>query len=235
MDPRFDFAADALRLRGVPRQVAYFVTAVFLIGGVLTAGLDLADAGRWDPATLQSWTLVPQTLAMFGLLLLGRWRRSKSFAVLGILIGLIVIEEAFHVLNPVSAWLARIAQIENTWTTVRLGLLNGVLIYGLVAVLGVTLLVVSHWHGSPAERKVVRNLAIMLFVAGFFGGPIATISNFGNTRSWLFVEECGEAVVFAVMVGYVAGLVAHARRSVTSSASSGLQLHRRRGRGPARP
>jgi hypothetical protein len=219
-DTRLDFARDALKLRGNARQVALFVTALFLVGGLLAAGLDLADADRWDPATLQTWTLLPQTLAAGGLFLLGRWRSSLSFTVMGVLIALIVIEEAFHVLNPVSAWLAEVAQIENSWTTVRLGLLNGVLIYGFVALLGVALLVVSHYQGSPAERRVVRHLALLLVVGGIFGGPISTISYFGDIRVWMFVEECGEAIVFAVMVGYVAGLVALTRRVATASPSA---------------
>lgn len=227
IDTRLDFARDALKLRGEPRQVALFVAALFVLGGLLAAGLDLADPDRWDPATLQTWTLLPQTLAAAGLLLLGRWRSSLSFTVMGVLIVLIVIEEAFHVLNPVSAWLAELAQIENTWTTVRLGLLNGVLIYGFVALLGLALLVVSHYQGSPAERRVVRNLALLLVVGGIFGGPISTLSYFGDIRVWMFVEECGETIVFAVMAGYVAGLVAVTRRAVTSSPSASRLAARR--------
>jgi hypothetical protein len=216
IDHRLDFAADAMKLRGNSRQVMTFVTAVFLVGAILAAGLDLTDADRWDPATLQSWTLVPQVFVVVGLFILGRWRRSRSFAVLGVLIALIVIEEAFHVLNPVSAWLAAITGIEETWTDVRLGLLNGVLIYGFVAVVGGTLLIASHWRGSPAERRVVRNIALILLVGGIFGGPISTASNWGDVRTWMFVEECGETAAFAVMAGYVAGLLVASRRRSSS-------------------
>lgn len=201
----------------MPRQVAWFVAAFFLVGAVVAAGVDLVDAERWDAATLQSWTLVSQALAAIGMLELGRLHSSFSFAVLGILIGLIVIEEAFHVLNPISAWFAEVAQIENTWTTVRLGLLNGLLIYGFVAVLGITMLVVSHYHGSPAEQRVIRNLALLLFVGGVFGGPISTAGNWGDIRMWMFVEECGEAIVFAAIAGYVGGLVALTRSDPTAS------------------
>jgi fluoride ion exporter CrcB/FEX len=132
--------------------------------------------------------------------------------VLASFIGLIVIEEAFHVLNPVSAWLAELVGIENSWSTVRLSLLNGLLIYGVVAAVGVTLLVISHWRGSLAERRVVRNLAVLLFVAGFFGGPVSTIATFDYDVRLAFLEELGEALVFALVVGYVAGLVALSRR-----------------------
>ena len=153
LDPRLDFAADALKLRGSSRQVMTFVAALFVVGGVLAAGLDLADSDGWDPATLQSWTLVAQMLAAIGLFVLGRWRHSLSFTVLGVLIALIVVEEAFHVLNPVSEWLADVADIENRWNTVRLSVLNGVLIYSFVALIGVALLLVSHWRGRTRHAR----------------------------------------------------------------------------------
>lgn len=220
VDPRLDFAADALKLRGASREVATFVAAVFVVGGILTAGLDYADADLYDPTTLQGWTLLAQTLAAVGLFLLARWRRSVSFAVLGVLISLIVIEEAFHVLNPVSDWLAGVADIENQWNTVRLSVLNGALIYGFVFVIGVSLLLFSHWRGSPAERRVVRNIAILLLIGGIFGGPISTASYWTEeTRRVVFIEEVGETLVFAGIVGYVAGLVVLSRRRAESLSS----------------
>jgi hypothetical protein len=213
VDPRLDFARDALKLDESSRQVLTFVAAVFVGGGILTAGLDFTEANRQDPTTLQGWTLLSQTLAAVGLFVLARWRRSVSFAVLGLLITLIVIEEAFHVLNPVEEWLAAVAGIENRWNTVRLGVLNGALIYGFVALIGVSLLLVSHWHGSPAERRVVRNIAILLLIGGIFGGPISTSAYWTeDIRRVVFVEEVGETLVFAVMVGYIAGLLALLRR-----------------------
>ena len=168
--------------------------------------------------------MLSQTLAAVGLFVLGRWRRSVSFAVLGVLISLVVIEEAFHVLNPVSEWLADVADIENRWNTVRLGVLNGALIYGFVAVVGVSLLLVSHWHGSPAERRVVRNIALLLLIGGIFGGPISTAAYWTeDVRRVVFVEEVGETLVFAAMVGYVAGLVVFTRWGENpSSAGSGV-------------
>lgn len=213
VDPRLDFAADALKLRGPSREVVTFVTVVFIGGGLLTAGMDFSDADVYDPTTLQGWTLIAQALAAVGLFVLARWRRSVSFAVLGFLISLIVIEEAFHVLNPVSDWLAGVANIENRWNTVRLSVLNGALIYGFVAIIGVSLLVISHRRGSPAERRVVRNIAILLLVGGIFGGPISTTSYWTDeTRRVMFIEEVGETLVFAVIAGYVAGLVVLSKR-----------------------
>jgi hypothetical protein len=207
-----------------------FVTAVFVAGGILAAALDLADADRWDATTLQAWTLLAQALVAVGLFLLGRWRRSVSFALLGVLIALIVVEEAFHVLNPVSAWLSDVANIENRWNTFRLSVLNGALIYGFVAVIGVALLLFSHWHGSPAERRVVRNIAVLLFVGGLFGGPVSTASYWtDDPRRIIFIEEVGENMVFAVMVGYVSALLVFARRR-RSSATPVIRHRRVRGR-----
>mgnify|MGYP001825301006 CR=1 FL=1 len=233
IDPRLDFAGDALKLRGSSRHVMTYVAAIFVLGGVLAAALDLADSDRWDPANLQAWTLVSQTLSAAGLFMLGRLRKSRSFVVLSFLISLVVIEEAFHVLNPVSAWLADLFDIENKWNTVRLSVLNGALIYGFVALIGVTLLLVSHWHGTPAERRVVRNIAIMLFIGGIFGGPISTASYWTDeTRRVLFVEEVGETLAFAVMVAYVAALVAQTGRSRGAARS---RIRRRPTRGRGRP
>lgn len=212
------------RLRGTSRQVAGFVAAVFATGAVLAVAVDLHSSPGWDSPVLQAWTLVPQTLAAVGLLVLARTRGSTAFMVLAGLISLVVIEEAFHVLNPVAAWLAEIARWANEWSEVRISVLNGVLIYGLVAMVGFALLAASHWSGSMTERPIVRNLAVLLLAGGFFGGPISTLSTMGNRRRWIFVEEFGEALVFALIAGYVAGLlVALTRR--TTDRSSGEPNH----------
>lgn len=195
------------RLRGTALQVAWFVAAVFAAAAALMAAVDLYSNPGWGSPVLQAWTLVPQMLVVIGLFVLGRTRGSTAFMVLAGLVGLIVIEEAFHVLNPVAAWLARIARWANQWSDVRLSVLNGVLIYGLVALVGLTLLAVSHWRGSATERPVVRNIALLLLAGGFFGGPVSTLSTMGHRRRWIFIEEFGEAIVFALMAGYVAGLV----------------------------
>lgn len=193
-------------------QVALFVGVASLAGSVLAAAIDINSNLAADSPTLQGWVLISQVAAAAGLLRLGVLLRSTSFLVLGALIGLIAIEEAFHVLNPIASRLADLAQIANEWTSIRLSVLSGALIYGLVALAGLLMLVWSHRHGSQAERRVVRNLAWMLLAGGFFGGPISVLSTLGNGRRWLFIEEFGESVVFAVIVGYVAGLVVLRRR-----------------------
>lgn len=233
IDQNLDAAGDALKIRGSSRHVMMYVAAVFVLGGVVAAMLDLAEPDRWDPAKLQAWTLVSQTLSAAGLFVLGKLLKSRSFIVLGFLISLVVIEEAFHVLNPVSAWLADLFDIENKWNTVRLSVINGALIYGFVAIIGVTFLLVSHWHGTPAERRVVRNIAILLFIGGIFGGPISTASYWTDeTRRVLFVEEVGETLAFAVMVAYVAALVVQTWRRAGAARA---EVRRQPTRGQARP
>jgi hypothetical protein len=194
-------------LRGSSRQVALFVSGAFLAGAVLAAGIDLYSDAGWDSPILQGWTLIPQVLSAAGLLWLGRTRRSASFVILGCLIGLVVVEEAFHVLNAVEASLTAIATWGAEWSSVRVNTLRLVLVYCLVALVGLIMLAISHRYGSKGERHVVRNLALLLVIAGFFGGPISTLSLLSSRRRWLFIEECGEAVVFALIAGYVAGLV----------------------------
>lgn len=223
----FKTSSDGFKLRGVSRQVALFVSVLSLIGAGLAAGIDLADPYRWDPLTLQTWTLGLQALVVLGLIVLARLWRSTSFLVLAVIIALVVLEEAFHVLNPVSEWLAKFVEIENSWSTVRLRVLNGVLIYGFVAVLGVSLLVVSLTLGSPGERHVVRNVAIMLFIAGAFAGPVSIVTYWlPQVRDWILVEESGETLVFVVMIGYIAGLLTLVRTQVRVSSSP--RLFRRR-------
>lgn len=222
----FKTSRDAFKLRGVSRQVALFVSVVSLIGAGVAVGADLADPYRWDPLTLQAWTLVLQTLAVVGLIALAGLWRSMSFFVLAVIVALVVLEEALHVLNPVSEWLARLVEIENSWSTVRLRVLNGVLIYGFVAVLGVSLLVVSHKFGSAGERHVIRNMAVMLFIAGAFAGPVSIVTYWlPEVRDWILVEESGETLVFAVMLGYIAGLLTLVRTQ--SRASSSPRMFRR--------
>lgn len=202
MFTREEKADQSWRLQGYPLQVALFTGVAFFAGSVLAAAVDLYSHGGWDSPTLQAWTLVPQTLACAGLFLIGWRKKSVSFYILAALIGLIIVEEAFHVLNPVAAWFGRVG----TW----------VLVYGLVAAVGLAGLVLSHWHGTAGERRVVRNIAILLLAGGFFGGPIATVSSIAPARHWLFIEEFGEAAVFAAMAGYVSGLVMHLGDGVTS-------------------
>ena len=203
----FTKSGNPWRLRGTSLQVASFGAAAFTAAAVLVALVDRYSQGRWDSPLLQAWTLIPQALATAGLLHLAKVRNSKAFGILGGLIGLIVIEEAFHVLNPLAAWLARVARWANRWSDVRLSVLDGVLIYGFVALVGLGLLAFSHWHSSPDERPVIRNIALLLLAGGLFGGPISVLSTMGHRRRWVFVEEVGEAIVFALMAGYVAGLV----------------------------
>lgn len=209
------------RLTGASLHVALFVAAAFGAGGVIAAAVDLYSDSGWDSPVLQAWTLVPQVLASGGLLFLGRNARSKSFAILGALVALIVVEEAFHVLNPVAARLAEVARWARQWSDIRLGVLNGALVYGFIAAVGLGMLAVSHWHGSVGERRVVRNLAVLLLMAGIFGGPISILSGMGNYRLWLFIEELGEATVFALIAGYVAGLVALFRAQSTIDSGVG--------------
>jgi hypothetical protein len=179
-------------LHGLSKQVALFAGVAFLAGTLVAAAVDLRSGIGWSSPTLQAWTLVPQVACAAGMTYIGYRRNSRAFYILGALIVLIVIEEAFHVLNPVSEWLGRNA----TWA----------LIYGLVAFIGLIGLALSHRFGSDVERPVVRNLAILLILGGFFGGPVSVVAARTNQLRWLFVEEFGEALVFAIIGGYVAGL-----------------------------
>ena len=102
----------------------------------------------------------------------------------------------FHILNPLARWLADIAFQASRWTDIRSNLLSGTLIFGF-----------SHWRESAGERRVVRNLALLLVAGGFFGGPISTLATVEEPRLWMFIEELGEANVSAIIAGYVSGLV----------------------------
>jgi len=202
---------ESWRLHDESLRLALAATAAFLAGSALALGLDFVSAAGWDAPTLQAWTLVPQVLALAGLLFLGFRSASASFTVLAALLALVAIEEAFHVLNPIAAILSDGATAGSHWTGFWLSVLVFSLIYGLVALIGLAMIFLSHRRGSVAERPVVRNLALMLVVGGLFGGPIGALLSSGRIGRWPYVEELGEAVVFAVIAGYVAGLVAQSR------------------------
>jgi hypothetical protein len=199
---------DSWRLRGTSRQAAVLVAVTLCGVTIVVACLDRYARTSWDSPLLQDWTLLPQGLSAIGLLYLAKARHSTAFAILGVLIGLVIIEDAFHILNPLADRLARVALWARRWTEIRLGVLNGALIYGFVAIVGLSLLAVSHWHGSPDERPVIRSFTALLLVGGFFGGPVSIVAALESPGRLTFVEELGEAMVFAVMAGYVAGLVA---------------------------
>jgi hypothetical protein len=206
-------ARRSWQLQGTARQVATVVAVVLVGVAVLLAIIDRLSAASWDSPLLQAWTLVPQLISFLGLLFIGRIRRSVAFGVLGVLVGLIFIEEAFHILNPLATWLGEIAFQASRWTDIRSDVLSGTLTYGFVALVGVAFLGLSHWQGSAGERRVVRNFALLLVAGGFFGGPISTLATMEEPRLWMFVEELGEAIVYAVIAGYVGGLVHAASRT----------------------
>jgi hypothetical protein len=202
-------------LRGTAQQIAGVVAGAFVLIALAVAVVDRLGEGGWDSPLLQAWTLVPQFLVAAALLYIGWIRRSKAFWFLGILFALVFIEEAFHVLNPVESSMRGLVGWISERLVVSRTVVNGVLVYGFVAVVGALLLVLSLWHGSRGERQVVRNLAVLLAVGGFFGGPVSLLSNLRNRRMWMFVEEVGEAIVFAGIAAYVAGLLYAAATSHT--------------------
>jgi hypothetical protein len=67
----------------------------------------------------------------------------------------------------------------------------------------------------------VRNIAFLLLIGGFFGGPISMVASMGYRPRWIFIEEFGEAVVFAIMAGYIVGVVSRMGGPVNSA----LQEH----------
>ncbi len=204
---------DSWQLQGMPLQLFRFAAAAYLAVGLLAAAIDLAIVDAWDAPTTQAWTLIPQVVATWGLLHLGRRCGGVSFFLLAGVVALVTVEEAFHVLNTVQSWLAPAVEVGSEATGLSPGVVDAALIYGLVAMLGLSIIWVSHSRGSVAERPVVRNLALLLIVGGIFAGP-------GNAFS-VYVEEFGEAAVFGIIAAYVMGLVFHSRLSCGSRSADG--------------
>lgn len=139
--------------------------------------------------------------------MLGRAQRSRSYSILAALILLVVVEEAFHVLNPVAARLTTVADWANEWTGVSTGVLAEVLLYGLVAAIGFALLAISYWYGSWNERLAVRTIMMLLLIGGLFAGPVSMLSSADQGGRWLYIEELGEGLAFSLIAGYVLGLI----------------------------
>ena len=199
------------RLHGASRQVAVFVAASFLTGALLAIAIDVLAAESWDAAALQAWTLLPQIASGAGLFYMGRRDAHRSFIIMAALIALIVIEEAFHVLNPLTSFLEETAGSLPGWGDGRVTLLHNLAIYSLIAAVGAAFILLAFRSAQVEEKPVIRNLTLLLIAGGVFGGPLSIASVFGGTRRWLYLEELGEAVVFAVIAGYVVGLMARSR------------------------
>lgn len=217
------------QLRGTARQVATFVAAVFAAAAVVVAAIDRSVESSWDSVLLQNWSLLPHALATAGLFYIVGAHKSRTFWSLGTLFGLIFIEEAFHVLNSLAGEQSRVARWVSRGTGLSWNVAGWVVLYGAVAIVGFAFLAFAYWQASTAERKVVRNLAVLLAIGGLFGGPISSLAALEDPRRLTFVEEFGEAIAYAVMAGYVAGLVAavYTRRSRDSSASDHPSFARR--------
>lgn len=199
--------AEAWRLRGTAMQVAVYVAAGFVAAALLVTAIDYSTDFRPDSSLIQAWTLVPQVVVVLGLVYIGYVRSSRTFWVLGALVALVLIEEAFHVLNPVEVSMRGLVGRISEGTGVDRAIVNGMAVYGLVALIGLGFLAYSLLKGSRSERKVVRNIAVLLAIGWFFGGPVSVLSRSDDGRLLAFIEEVGEAVVFALLAGYVSGLV----------------------------
>ena len=202
-----EYQTESWQLRGSARQVAVFATATFLVGAFLAVVIDIVAANNWDAGTVQGWTLVPQLATAAGFYYLGKNEQSRSFTVMAVLVVVIIIEETFHVMNPLAVWLVDRARELSDWSGIRFGFLAVGLIYGVIAAIGFAMILLAYRQGTASERIVVRNMTLLLIVGGLFGGPIGAAGALGNQRRWLFIEEFGEAVVFALIAGYTAGLV----------------------------
>jgi len=198
--------ADGWRLRGTARQVALFVAASFVIFALVVAVIEHVRGPGWGWPLLQQWSLVPHSLAVGGLLYIGIVHRSRAFLTLGALLGLALVEEAFHPLNSAARVQVRAAVKLSRWTGIEWDAMSRIVLYGFVGVVTVAFLVLAYWQASRAARRVVRNVALLLVVAGLFGGPIYVLAGTGDSLQWMFVEELGEAVAYALIAGYVAGL-----------------------------
>ena len=198
---------DALRLRGTSLHFAVVASALLVVATAVVAVAEHNSDAPWGLPLLQGWTLVPQALSALLLAYLAVIRTSGAFWRVAILLSLVALEEAFHVLNvfvtltrqPVR-WVADAVQINDD-------VVGGILTYGLVAVVGVAILASALLNGSIAERRVVRNLAALLLVGGFVAAVGSILAAVSDRSFVVYVEETGESVVFAVMAGYLIGLV----------------------------
>lgn len=154
-----------------------------------------------------TWALsdLCKLLSIIGLLWLGRRLRSRSLALLGLLLlamfagGLIIHADWFS--NALHGVTDRLA----SWLPVSSGFLQLAFIFLVLAVVAGWLVWLAYVGATLGEKRAVVTLIGLLFAVGIFVGPVSAISSLGINREWLFAEDFGQVVALALLTGYVAG------------------------------
>jgi hypothetical protein len=194
-------------LRGTAKQLASFVAVSLVVVATVVGVIDRVTRAGWDSPLLQNWSLVTQAAATAGLLFVGLARRSRSLLVVTFLMGLIFVEEAFHVLTWFNGIERRVGRRIATVTPLSADVAGWVVLYAGIAAVGLAFLAYAYWSAVVVERRVVRNFALLLAVGGLFGGVVSATAALVDPARLTFVEELGESFAYAVIAGYVAGLV----------------------------
>ena len=151
--------------------------------------IDRVTRAGWDSPLLQNWSLVTQAAATAGLLFVGLARRSRSLLVVTFLMGLIFVEEAFHVLTWFNGIERRVGRRIATVTPLSADVAGWVVLYAGIAAVGLAFLAYAYWSAVVAERRVVRNFTLLLAVGGLFGGVVSATAALVDPARLTFVEE----------------------------------------------
>lgn len=200
--------AASWRLAGRPLRVAAAVAALLLVGVLAGAAYDLASPVERRPVPLEIATFVGKLVVAGGLTIVARRTGSISLRLLAVLAGLLAVAGLLPTIDLVNTAINGVAGVMSdvvgiSGVAARLGLL-----FIALGVAALGLIVVAWTKARPDERPVVKALIVMFAVVGVFAGPTNAIAALGISREWLFAEDFGQAVMVAVMAGYVAGLVA---------------------------
>lgn len=187
--------------------VAAVVTVLLLLGALAAARVDLNSPLERNPAPLELSATVSKLIAAAGLLLLARMLRSVSLLTIAVTVLLLAIEGRFHTLGLFDGVVAGPGRfLADTFSISRVFVTSAIPL-AAAGFLVVVLLAYAYSKAGTADRHLVVSLVVLLAVDGIFAGPVNAIASLGISREWLFAEDFGQAVVLAVLAGYVVGRV----------------------------
>lgn len=204
--------AEPWQLRGRALRVAAAMTALLLIVVIAAAWYDLASPLERRPVPLEMAALICKLVIVAGFITIGRRTRSTSISMLAGLVALLAVAGPAVDWSFVDSLVEAIADPFVDGLSLSRKVVHNGILFGALGIAALGLLAAAWVKATPVERPVVGALILLLMAVGVFTGPVNAVAAAGINREWLFAEDFGQAVVLAVMAGYVTGLAERTRR-----------------------